>query len=43
MLFFDDRMVEADLQVVGVRDVRDSSFLRDVREAGDQAGTVITE
>ena len=43
MLFFGDRTVEADLQVVGVRDGRDSSFLRDVREAGDQAGIVITE
>ena len=43
MLFFGDRTAEADLQVVGVRDGRDSSFLRDVREAGDQAGIVITE
>ena len=43
MFFFGDRTAEADLQVVGVRDGRDSSFVRDVREAGDQAGIVITE
>lgn len=43
MLFFGDRTAEADLQVVGVREGRDSSFLRDVREADDQGGIVITE
>lgn len=43
MLFFGDRTAEADLEVVVVREGRDSSFLRDVREAGDQAGIVITE
>ena len=43
MLLFGDRTAEADLEVVGVRDGRDASFLRDVREAGEQAGIVITE
>lgn len=43
MLIFGDRTAQADLHVVGVRDGRDSSFLRDVREAGEQAGIVITE
>ena len=43
MLFFGDRTVEADLQVVGVREGADSSFLRDVREAGNQGGIAITE
>ena len=43
MLLFGGRTVESDLQVVSVRDGTDSSFLRDVREAGVQAGIVITE
>ena len=43
MLFFGGRTAETDLQVVSVRDGADSSFLRDVRDAGNQAGIVITE
>lgn len=43
MLFFGDRVGEADLQIVGIRDGGDGSFLRDVRKAGEQAGIVITQ
>lgn len=43
MLFFGGRAAETDLQIVSVRDGADLSFLRDVREAGNQAGIVITE
>ena len=43
MMFFGDRTVEADLQVVGIRDGGDASFLRDVRDAGNKAGIVITQ
>ena len=43
MLFFGDRADDADLQVVSVREGRDESFLRDVREAGQLGGIVITE
>ena len=43
MLFFGGRTTEADLQIVSARDGADTSFLRDVRKAGEQAGVVITE
>lgn len=43
VLFFGGRTTEADLQAVSARDGTDASFLRDVREAGEQAGVVITE
>ena len=43
MLFFGGRTTEADLQIVSARDGADASFLRDVREAGEQAGVMITE
>ncbi|MYE22663.1 MAG: RES domain-containing protein [Gammaproteobacteria bacterium] len=43
MLFFGGRTTEADLQAVSVRDGADASFLRDVREAGERAGVVITD
>ncbi|MYE23240.1 MAG: RES domain-containing protein, partial [Gammaproteobacteria bacterium] len=43
VLFFGGRTTEADLQAVSARDGTDASFLRDVRDAGEQAGVVITE
>lgn len=43
MLFFGDRTPAACLEVVSVHDGADSSFLQHVREAGHQAGIVITE
>ena len=43
MLCFGDRTPEDCLEVVSVHDGADSSFLRHVREAGHQAGIVITE
>ena len=43
VLFFGGRTTEADLQAVSARDGKDASFLRDVREAGERAGVVITE
>ena len=43
MLFFGGRTTETDLPVVTVGDGADASFLQDVREAGAQAGIVITE
>ena len=43
MLFFGGRTTEADLQAVSVRDGAAASFLRDVREAGERAGVVITD
>ncbi|MDE0693633.1 MAG: RES family NAD+ phosphorylase [Gammaproteobacteria bacterium] len=43
MLFFGGRATEADLQAISARDGADASFLREVREAGEQAGVAITE
>ena len=42
MLMFGDRVTAKDIRVIGVRDGRDSSFLKDVRQAGERGGIVIT-
>ena len=42
LLFFGDRVGAADIEVAGVRDGADASFLHDVREAGNRGNIMIT-